>query len=166
MYNYNVPYPNQFMLCSTYGMDFSMWAYNTALNLIREALQSERNDELKFNYLIENAPTQEEKDIITTIRDDERLNRQWYRDIYKFYTNEEVENNNGGEFTEPDSFLDGIKSSIFESLFAMQRSRIIREGLPSRFIRDIVLRILTDEMKHATEYNYILTINSLNSNLG
>lgn len=164
MYNYDAPYPNQFIQCSSYGMDFSMWAYNTALSLIREAVQGEREDELKYNYLIENAPTQEERDIITSIRDDERLHRQWYRDIYKYYTNEEIESNNGEEFTEPNSYLDGIKSSIFGALSAMERYRIIREGLPSRFFRDIVLRILTDEMKHATKYNYILSINSLNSN--
>lgn len=164
MYNYDAPYSNQFIQCSSYGMDFSMWAYNTALSLIREAVQGEREDELKYNYLIENAPTQEERDIITSIRDDERLHRQWYRDIYKYYTNEEIESNNGEEFTEPNSYLDGIKSSVFEALSAMERYRIIREGLPSRFFRDIVLRILTDEMKHATKYNYILSINSLNSN--
>lgn len=164
MYNYNAPYPNQFIQCSSYGMDFSMWAYNTALDLIREALQGERESEHKYNYLIENAPTQEERDIITSIRGDERLHRQWFRDIYKYYTNEEIESYNSEEFTEPNSYLEGIKSSIFSELSAMQRSRIIREGLPSRFFRDIVLRILTDEMKHATQYNYILSINSLNSN--
>lgn len=163
MYNNN-SYSNQFMQYSPYGMDFSMWAYNTAISLIREALQGEREGELKYNYLIENAPTQEERDIIASIRDDERLHRQWYRDIYRYYINEEIDSYNGEEFTESNSYLDGIKSSIFGALSAMRRSRIIREGLPSRFFRDIVLRILTDEMKHATMYNYILNINSLNSN--
>lgn len=157
---YNNPYSNQFMQCSSYGMDFSLSAFNTALSLIREAVQGEREDELKYNFLIENAPTQEERDIITSIRDDERLHRQWFRDIYKYYTNEEIDSSNGEEFTAPDSYLDGIKSSIFGELSAMEKYRIIREGLPSRFFRDIVFRILTDEMKHATKYNYILTINS------
>lgn len=110
--------------------------------------------------MIENVPTQEEKDIITSIRDEERLHRQWYRDTYKFYTNEKINSYNGEEFIEPDSYLNGIKSSIFRELSTMEKYRIIREGLPSRFYRDIVFRILTDEMKHATKYNYILSINS------
>lgn len=160
MYNYNVPYSNQYMQCSSYGMDFAMSALNTALNLIREAVQGERADEKKYNFLIENAPTQEEKDIITSIRDDERLHRQWYKDIYKYYTNEEIDSSNGEEFIKPDLYLDGIKSSIFGELSTMEKYRIIREGLPSKFYRDIVFRILTDEMKHATKYNYILTINN------
>lgn len=159
MINNNTPFPNQFVQCSAYGTDFSMWAYNTALGLIREALQGQQAGELKYNYLIKNAPTQEEKDILTTFRDDDRLHRQWYRDIYRYYTNEDIEVHNGEDFTQPNSYLDGIKSSIFTELEAMQRSRIIREGLPSRFFRDVVLRILTDEMKHATLYNYILNIN-------
>ena len=159
MYNFNVPYPNQSMQCSSYGMDFSMSAFNTALSLIRDAVQGEREDELKYNYLIENAPTQEEVDIITSIRDDERLHRQWFRDIYRYYTNEEINSSDAEEFTEPTSYLTGIKSAIFGELSAMEKYRIIREGLPSRFFRDIVFRILTDEMKHATKYNYILNIN-------
>lgn len=140
-------------------MDFTMSALNTALNLMRDAVQGEREDELKYNYLIESAPTQEEKDIITSIRDDERLHRQWYREMYKYYTNEEIDSRNGEEFIEPNSYMEGIKSSIFGELSAMEKYRIIREGLPSRFFRDIVFRILTDEMKHATKYNYILSIN-------
>jgi len=160
MYNYNnVPYSDQYMQCSSYGMDFTMPALNTALNLMREAVQGEREDELKYNYLIEAAPTQEEKDIITSIRDDERLHRQWYREIYRYYTNEEINSTNNEGFMEPQSYMEGIKSSIFGELSAMEKYRIIREGLPSRFFRDIVFRILTDEMKHATKYNYILSIN-------
>lgn len=48
---------------------------------MRDAVQGEREDELKYNYLIENTFTQEEKDITTSIRDDEKLHRQWYMDI-------------------------------------------------------------------------------------
>lgn len=163
MYNSNATNSNQYMQCSSYGMDFSMLGLTTALDLIKEAVQGEREDELKYNFLIEAAPTQEEKDIITSIRDDERLHRQWFRDIYRYYTNEEINSTDGEEFIEPVSYIDGIRSSVFGELSAMEKYRIIREGLPSRFFRDIVFRILTDEMKHATKYNYILNQNALNS---
>jgi rubrerythrin len=156
LYNFDAPISTY----STYGMDFTFSALNTALGLIIDALQKERVDELNYNYLIENAPTQEEADIIASIRDDDRLHRQWYRDIVRYYTNQEVEiNDEAYGFTEPSSYLDGIKNSMFDELSDMAKYRIIREGLPSRFLRDVVLRILTDEMKHATLYNYIITIN-------
>lgn len=48
-YNNNVPYSNQFMQYSSYGMDFSMSAFNTALSLIREALQGERNGKIPYH---------------------------------------------------------------------------------------------------------------------
>ena len=162
MYNYNLPYMNPNMKCSNYGMDFSQEAFNTALNLIKDAVQGEREDELQYDYLISVAPSQEEKDIISTIRDDERNHRKWYRDVYKYYTGQEIESKTGEEFVKPESYLEGISKAVFGELSAMEKYRTIREGLPERLFRDTVFRILTDEMKHATKYNYILSKNALN----
>lgn len=53
-------------------MDFTKEAFNKALILMKEAIQDERADELFYDYLISAPPTQEEKDIITSIRNDER----------------------------------------------------------------------------------------------
>lgn len=158
MYNYNnIPYT----CCSNYGMDFTKEAFNKALVLMNEAIQDERNDELKYEYLIRVAPTHEERTIITSIRDDERNHRRLYKDIYKFYTGKTIESNDTDEFKEPESYLDGISKAIFGELGTMEKYRMIREGLPSRFYRDTVFMILTDEMKHATKYNYILNKNAL-----
>lgn len=158
---YSMPYMNPYMNCSSYGMDFTEKAFNTALGFIVEAVQDERADELRYDYLLSVAPTQEEKDIIASIRDDERNHRKWYRDIYKYYTGEEIENKEDVEFEEPSSYLDGISKAVFGELGALEKYRYIREGLPDRIYRDIILRIFTDEMKHATKYNYILSKNAL-----
>ncbi len=159
MYNYyNVPYMN----CSNYGMDFTKEAFDKAIQLIEEAVQDERADELKYEYLIGEAPTEAEKSIIVSIRDDERNHRKWFRDIYKYYTGKEVQIKDDKEIIKPASYLDGISKAVFGELGAMEKYRFIREGLPGRFYRDIVFRILTDEMKHATKYNYILSMNALN----
>jgi len=128
--------------CSTYGMDFSQEDFNQALNLIKEAVQGE-------------------KDIIATIRDDERNHRKWFKDVYRYYTGEEIETRNGEEFIKPESYLAGISKAVFGELSAMEKYRFIREGLPVRLFRDTVFRIITDEMKHATKYNYILNKNAL-----
>lgn len=81
-----------------YGMDFTQEAFDKALELIKEAVQDERADELMYSYFISVAPTQEEKDIITSIRNDERNHRKWFREIYKFYTGEDIEAAGGEEF--------------------------------------------------------------------
>lgn len=165
LYNYNNPYMTPCMNCSKYGMDFTQEAFNKALDLIQEAVQDERADELRYDYLISVAPTQEEKDIITSIRDDERNHRKWFREIYEYYTGEEIESKNGEAFVRPASYLEGISKAVFGELGALEKYRFIREGLPSRLYRDAVFRILTDEMKHATKYNYILSKNALKSNM-
>ena len=164
MYNFDRPYMNPDMKCSAYGMDFTQEAFNQALNLIKEAVQGERADELFYDYLISIAPSQEEKDIIATIRDDERNHRKWFKDVYRYYTGEEIEARNGEEFIKPESYLAGISKAVFGELSAMEKYRFIREGLPVRLFRDTVFRIITDEMKHAIKYNYILSKNALKQN--
>ncbi|MGV2643583.1 ferritin-like domain-containing protein, partial [Clostridium perfringens] len=61
-----------------------------ALNDIKKAVQGEREDELFYDYLISVAPTREEKEIIASIRDDERRHNQIFRRIYKDFTGMDV----------------------------------------------------------------------------
>lgn len=157
--NYDIPYMNPYMQCSDYGLDFSQESLALALNLMKEAVQDERHDELLYDYLISVAPTQEEKDIITSVRNDEKNHRKWFREAYRYFTGENVETNEDVNFQRPASFIEGISNAVFGELNAMEKYRYIREGLPDRIFRDTVFRILTDEMKHAIKYNYILSKN-------
>ncbi len=151
----------QYIKRMPYGTDFTQAAFEKALMLIKEAVNDERADEMTYDYLINAAPTKEEKDIITSIRDDERVHRSLYREIYKTFTGQELRVTDGEEFKKPSSYIEGIKKAVFGELAAMEKYRIIREGLPSRYYRDVVFRILTDEMKHATKYNYILNLHAM-----
>ena len=130
-----------------------------ALMMIYNAVQGEREDELFYDYLISVAPTREEKDIITTIRDDERKHNQMFRRIYQNFTGQQVPEPTEVNFVKPKSYLDGIKQALFGELAAVEKYRDIRAGLPGQYYRDAVFEILTDELKHATKYNYILTLN-------
>ncbi|MBU5482861.1 ferritin-like domain-containing protein [Clostridium sp. MSJ-11] len=140
-------------------MDFTKMDLCKSLDLIKEAVQDERNDELTYDYLIKMAPTKEEKEIIMSIRNDERKHRKWFKEIYKCYTGQDIESTDCEKFVKPKSYVEGIKRALFGELAAVEKYRIIRMGLPNRYQRDILLEILTDEMKHATKYNYILTMN-------
>lgn len=133
-----------------------------ALALVKNAVQGEREDELFYNYLISVAPTQEEKDIITDIRNDEVKHNKMFREIYTFFTGEELPKASRSDFKEPNSYIEGIKKALFGELAVMERYRIIRAGLPSEYYRDMVFEILTDEMKHADKYNYILNLSMEN----
>lgn len=131
-----------------------------SLEGIRKAVQGEREDELFYNYLINIAPTKEEKDIIASIRDDERRHNRLFRSIYKDFTGKEVPANENETFTAPSSYMDGIKRALFGELSAVERYRAIRRGLPMGPYRDILFDIITDELKHASKYNYIFALNS------
>lgn len=131
-----------------------------ALERLREAVQGEREDELFYDYLISVAPTREEKDIIVSIRDDERRHNRLFKKIYKDFTGMEVPPGGEETFERPRSYLDGIKKALFGELRAVEKYRDIRRNLPMGPYRDVLFDIITDEIKHSSKYNYLFTLNS------
>ncbi|OFI05547.1 rubrerythrin [Clostridium acetireducens DSM 10703] len=144
--------------------------FKRALSLIKEAVQGEKKDEMEYQNLIKMAPTKEQKEIITSIRDNERDHRKWFKEIYRCYTGQNIQDedyrhkkydkcNKYDKEEKPKSYIEGIKDALFGELAAVEKYRLIMMGLPYGSCRDLVFHILTDEIKHAIKYNYILTIN-------
>lgn len=129
-----------------------------ALVLIKQSVRNEKEDELFYDYLISVAPSEEDKVIIQSIRDDERKHNRMFRSIYQAFTGQTIAGQPDIQFEKPKSYIDGIRKALFGELAAMERYRDIRAGLPDRYYRDMVFEILTDEMKHADKYNYILNL--------
>jgi rubrerythrin len=154
--NDTVPYMNYSMIYDN--------ALQKSLNLIKEAVHGEREDELFYDYLISVAPSKEEKDIIASIRDDERKHNVMFRRIYKAFTGMAVPSGVEETFQKPSSYLDGIKRALFGELKAVEKYREIRKGLPMRPYRDVLFEIITDELKHASKYNYLYTTNAVTMN--
>ncbi len=105
------------------------------------------------------APTVEEKDIITSIRDDERRHNREFRKIYKDFTGMEIPTVEDESFERPESYIDGIKKALFGELRAVERYRDIRKALGMGPQRDVLFDIITDELKHSSKYNYLFTLN-------
>jgi predicted heme/steroid binding protein/rubrerythrin len=162
---YQTPFfaPNNFFRAAQ--MDKSYKTLNEALSLVKEAIQDKREDELLYDYLISVAPTEEEKDIIASIRDDERKHIKYFREIYAFYTGESVPSPSDGTFEKPQSYIAGIRKAKLGELGAVERYRDIRAGIPDSYYRDMVFEILTDELKHAHKYDYILYLSLSNMTL-
>ena len=146
------PYIN----CLNYGMDFTQENFNESLKLIVVTLQKEKNNNPIYDYLINISPTQEEKQIIISIKKDQLKHLKWLRKIYKYYSGEEIQINTATDFISPNSYTEDIQKLIFRELVAMEQYRIIRKNIPIRFHRDIVYSIITDKLKHTSMYNYIL----------
>jgi len=148
-------YPNPYMM-------YDMSLLEKSLQGIKLAVQGEREDELFYDYLISVAPTNDEKKIIASIRDDERGHNKMFRQIYKSLTGADVPAGKDEEFMKPISYIEGIKKALFGELGAVERYREIRRGLTSTIYRDMLFNIITDEIKHSAKYNYLFTLNSHN----
>jgi rubrerythrin len=131
-----------------------------ALKSITEAVQGEREDELFYDYLISVAPTREEKDIIVSIRDDERRHNRLFRKIYKDFTGMEAQVKGEETFEEKLSYIEGIKKALFGELRAVEKYRTIKSALPISSYRDILFDIIIDEINHSSKFNYLFTLNS------
>ncbi|MBS5307030.1 MULTISPECIES: ferritin-like domain-containing protein [Clostridium] len=133
-----------------------------ALDEIRKAVQGEREDELFYDYLISLAPTKDEKEIIESIRNDERKHNQLFRKIYKDFTGNEINTMNEENLKKPLSFIDGIRTALFGELKAVDKYKSIRRALPIGAYKDMLFDIIMDELKHASKYNYLFSLNNTN----
>lgn len=134
-------------------------AYPNALRLMVEAVQSEREDELFYDYLLSLAPTEEQGRIITSIRDDERKHNLMFREIYYELTGQEIPPAPEAPFQPPGSYLQGIQQALFGELNAVERYRQILFGLDFLPFRNMLTEIYTDELKHAAKWNFLYTLN-------
>lgn len=130
-----------------------------ALKGVKAGVQGEREDELFYDYLISVAPSREDKEIIASIRDDERKHNKYFRMIYRYFTGMEIPMNEEEDFERPSSYLDGIRRALFGELRAVEKYRDIRKNLPDGAFKDVLFEIITDELKHSSKYNYLLTTN-------
>ena len=137
--------------------DYDPVALQRSLELIAEAVQGEKEDRVFYEYLISVAPTKEDQEIITSIRNDEVKHNLLFKKIYQDFTGQQVQEAPDEEFIAPASYEEGLRQALFGELRAVEKYREIRKGLPQRYYRDIVFDILTDELKHASKYNFLYT---------
>lgn len=129
--------------------------FPAALQLIAQSVQGERSDELFYNALISMAPTQEAKDILASIRDDEKKHACLFRQIYRELTGQTLPPPTGNDFEKPASYCEGIRKALFGELSAVERYRRIVYALQSRRHLNMMTEIISDELKHSSKYNYL-----------
>ena len=129
-----------------------------AIELIRKSVADEKEDELFYDNLIKQAPTEKEKDIIRSIRDDERKHRQILRKLYYDFTgqmltlNTSMPENN----TENMSYKAQLEKALFGELDAVAKYRKIMGTMPSGSSYTLLMSIMTDELRHAIKYNFLI----------
>ena len=131
-----------------------------SLAWMAEAVQVEKEKELFYEHLISVGPTEVDRDLIISIRDDEKEHRNMFRTMYKDFTGQEIKDVKAeDEVKKPDSYLVGIQFGLFEALKEVEKYREIFKGLPEGYYRDAVSDMISDKLKHATMYNFQYTKN-------
>jgi len=138
----------------TYPYNFPM-----ALELIREAVAGEVEDEKFYDYLIGLAPTEEDQEIIRSIRDDERKHFALFRQLYYELTGMMLPPPQEGVFMPPATYCMGLKHALRGELAAVQKYRKILFAMQSRRHINMMTEIITDELRHADLYNLLYSKN-------
>lgn len=97
--------------------------------------------------------------IIEQIRDDEKKHGILLRGVYYDLTGIEIPSNNMQSDKQFNmTYIDGLKQAFSNELKAMEKYRTILKSMESRKNYDKIFEIMTDEMKHAIKYSYLLQI--------
>lgn len=116
-----------------------------------------KEDEMFYDILIEQAPTEKEKNIIKSIREDERKHNQILRRLYYEFTGQvlpidiltnEQKNNM--------DYKSNLEKALFGELDAVAKYRKILGTMPSGNSYTLLMSIMTDELRHASKYNFLI----------
>lgn len=165
-------YPNYNMYNQYYGFDDynyrnsqpvsmnnseELITLNQAIELIRQSVGDEREDELFYDNLINQALTEKEKDIIRSIRDDERKHNQILRGLYYNFTGQIIPMDTmEASIDNKLSYKENLEKALFGELNAVVRYRRIMGTMPSGNSYTLLMSIMTDELRHANKYNFLI----------
>jgi rubrerythrin len=130
-----------------------------ALKLIQQAVAGESEDRAFYGFLIDNAPNEEEKQIISGIRDNEISHYSLFNQIYSEVTEGTVPKLKEEEFTLPPTYCQGLKQALLGEQNAVQKYRQILYAMQTRDHINIMIEIITDEIRHGILYNYLYAKN-------
>lgn len=134
-------------------MDVEM---SEALELIQQAVKGETQDRLFYQYLLDNAPAMLDKEIITEIRDNEIKHAKMFRQIYFELTGKTVKPDENVTFEKPKTYCDGLRGALMGETNAVKKYRRILAAMKNRKHINMMVEIITDELRHASLYNLLI----------
>ena len=121
------------------------------------AVRNEREDELFYDRLLEQAPTDKEKEIITSIRNDERKHNKILRDLYYNFTGQVIQADMSmPNINNTSTYKENLEKALFGELDAVVKYRKILGTMPSGNSYTLLMSIMTDELRHASKYNFLI----------
>nr|WP_051066505.1 ferritin-like domain-containing protein [Ruminiclostridium cellobioparum] len=127
-----------------------------ALSLIKDAVEGETEDRMFYDFLINNATSRKDKEIIKGIRDDEIKHARLFRQLYYEHTGKVIGPKQNVQFERPASYCEGLIKALMGEQNAVRKYRRILFAMKERSHIDILTEIITDEIRHANLYNLLI----------
>ncbi|MDD3303938.1 MAG: ferritin-like domain-containing protein [Clostridia bacterium] len=128
-----------------------------ALNMIKDSVMDEANDKAFYTILLEQAITDEDKDLIKLIRDNEVTHNKILRDLYYTFTGITLPPAKPNAQIKPMPYLSNLKKALMGEVEAAERYRKILAAMPDKTSSSSIMHILVDELRHASLYNYLIS---------
>lgn len=133
-----------------------------ALAIIQQAVSGESEDRVFYTYLSDIAPSEEESQIISGIRDNEISHHHMFLQLFRDITGAKMPQPDNEEFVPPASYCEGLKNAILGEQNAVQRYRQILFAMQTRVHINMLTEIITDEIRHGSLFNYLFAKNGCN----
>lgn len=132
------------------------------LEMIRASVADELNDELFYTTLINQAMTDEEREIISNIRNDEIKHNKLLRNVYRNLTNITLPEAKAVDEIPALTYTENLRKAFMGESAAASKYRHILNNMPDRANYNILMEIMVDELRHASKYNYLMYLDLIN----
>lgn len=133
-----------------------------ALEMIKNSVMDEINDEIFYSALINQAIEDEDKEIIMGIRDDEMKHNRLLRDVYYSLTGITLPQSKQENLLPTNTYLNNLKKALFGEFEAATKYRKIMNAMPDRKNSATLMEIMVDEIGHSGKYNFLVGKNRFN----
>ena len=148
--------------------DSEIISLTQAIQLIRESINDEKEDQMYIENLIRMAPNEVQRSVLGMIREDEAKHQRILQEVYyrlmnnnnsQNNTNNQGMNNNNTLFRQSNDYKNSLQESMLGEIKAAKKYRRILGAMPDKESYALLFSIVTDEMLHATMFSFL--VNSL-----
>ena len=150
------PWPLTFQSKST------QYNLNQLINEVKNSVGNEKDDEIMYSAMAKMAPNDEQRDIINDIKGNEMIHNKIFRKIFTELTGVVLPENTMDTATTATmnkSYPDMLKEAFSGELKAIERYRELLAYAPNMEIYSMIMYVMTDEIRHALKYNYLMMMN-------